>query len=132
MLNHKVEIKNLADLHKNGKTESEYLDEMSHQGYKLITVICLDSNGYMADNFRYYFSRPLDVPSRKIILGEEVGDTCNREGCAGIITKDGSCQCATSNPPCSWCENDKRYCSVCDWRVGDPDETFIDHELKGG
>lgn len=44
------------------------------------------------------------------------GDTCNRNGCAGIIaqhTRKG-CSCHIS-PPCSACTTPRGYCSVCEW-----------------
>ena len=45
------------------------------------------------------------------------GETCNRDGCAGIIAEhhlDGGCSCHI-NPPCSFCETAREYCPVCDW-----------------
>lgn len=53
--------------------------------------------------------------------GTEVGETCHREGCAGIIEQneaDGSCKCHI-NPPCSHCTTSREYCPECDWDAED-------------
>lgn len=49
--------------------------------------------------------------------GYAKGETCNRNGCEGIIHEhdtDGSCSCHI-NPPCSHCTTSREYCSECDW-----------------
>lgn len=58
-------------------------------------------------------------------IGREYGEKCNRliwrnctlAPCHGIIkdNREGSCQCPTGHPPCSYCTTDGRYCSICDW-----------------
>jgi hypothetical protein len=45
------------------------------------------------------------------------GETCNREGCTGIIQeieKEGSCSCHI-NPPCGYCTEQNAYCEECGW-----------------
>jgi len=52
------------------------------------------------------------------------GETCNRNGCNGIIeqySSDSSCSCHI-NPPCSYCVDDRHYCPECDWH-GKDDQT---------
>lgn len=52
-----------------------------------------------------------------IELGYMTSETCNRNGCKGIIEereKEGSCSCH-SNPPCSHCVDDNHYCPECGW-----------------
>lgn len=49
------------------------------------------------------------------------GETCNRDGCTGIIDatdKDGCCSCHI-NPPCSYCTTQTEFCPVCGWDVND-------------
>jgi len=48
------------------------------------------------------------------------GETCNRDGCTGILGRyegDG-CSCHTS-PPCSDCVEAREYCPKCDWSAED-------------
>jgi len=55
---------------------------------------------------------------RKMNIGNETGELCNRDGCKGIIEeheKEGSCSCHI-NPPCSYCVDDAHYCPECDWQ----------------
>lgn len=45
------------------------------------------------------------------------GETCNRNGCKGIIEeyeKDGCCSCH-SNPPCGYCTEPNAFCYTCGW-----------------
>jgi hypothetical protein len=45
------------------------------------------------------------------------GDTCNRDGCQGIIKEhdtDTCCSCH-DNPPCSHCTTSREYCPACGW-----------------
>lgn len=48
--------------------------------------------------------------------GETKGDTCNRNGCKGIIEEHEveNCSCHIS-PPCSSCTTPKEYCPTCGW-----------------
>jgi len=48
------------------------------------------------------------------------GETCNRNGCTGIIkdAREGQCSCHI-NPPCGYCTSDKQYCDVCGWENDD-------------
>ena len=51
------------------------------------------------------------------ILGYAAGDSCNRDGCDGVIhehDKDGECSCHI-NPPCSYCTEPNAYCPKCGW-----------------
>lgn len=51
------------------------------------------------------------------IEGYEKGETCNRDGCIGVIKehdKEGSCSCHI-NPPCSICVESRAFCPICDW-----------------
>lgn len=48
------------------------------------------------------------------------GDTCNREGCKGVIQmrKADGCSCHIS-PPCSACTSPRQHCDTCDWDEAD-------------
>lgn len=48
--------------------------------------------------------------------GYLVGETCNRNGCAGVIDEraKGDCSCHIS-PPCGSCTTPREFCPVCDW-----------------
>lgn len=54
-------------------------------------------------------------------LGYEEGETCNRNGCTGVIewyeSESGNCSCHL-NAPCSACENAEAYyqCTKCDYQ----------------
>ena len=51
------------------------------------------------------------------MLGYNKGETCNRDGCDGIIDEyeeEGGCTCF-QNPPCSYCVDSRAYCEKCDW-----------------
>lgn len=59
-------------------------------------------------------------------LGYSRGETCNREGCEGIIEEmetDGCCSCHI-NAPCSNCESGKGYCESCGWDGKEEQESF--------
>jgi len=50
-------------------------------------------------------------------IGYLKGETCNRDDCKGVIQEkesDYGCSCHI-NPPCSYCETSREYCSECDW-----------------
>lgn len=49
-------------------------------------------------------------------IGIYEGDTCNRNGCHGIIKTHPvkNCSCHI-NPPCSACTTPRNYCPVCGW-----------------
>ena len=54
-------------------------------------------------------------------LGYFKGETCNRNGCKGIIEeheKEGSCTCHI-NPPCTYCTTPSEYCPECGWDAED-------------
>lgn len=79
-----------------------------------------------------------DIPVSNIIViddlipGDEKGETCNREGCTGIIgeyEKDGCCSCHI-NPPCSFCTEDNRYCPECEWYAKDGPVPELSEEAK--
>ena len=45
------------------------------------------------------------------------GETCDRDGCNGIIDEhysEGGCSCHI-NPPCGYCETSREYCPECGW-----------------
>ena len=50
-----------------------------------------------------------------IILGYEVGEICNRDGCKGTIEEEERrpCYCHAGNPPCSACTDPRVYCEEC-------------------
>lgn len=54
------------------------------------------------------------------ILGYVEGDTCCRNGCAGVIAmhKPDNCYCHLS-PPCGACTAPRSYCPACDWEEKD-------------
>lgn len=51
------------------------------------------------------------------------GDTCERDGCAGVIAmhRPENCSCHI-NPPCSACTAPRGYCPECDWQEADEPE----------
>lgn len=53
-------------------------------------------------------------------LGYAEGDTCNRNGCAGVIDIHPSenCSCHIS-PPCWSCTSPRCFCPECDWHEKD-------------
>jgi len=57
-----------------------------------------------------------DVLLERVSPGTDADETCNVDGCKGIIeTYNEPCYCnATSMPPCSACENSKYRCDTCD------------------
>jgi hypothetical protein len=64
-------------------------------------------------------------------IGLTKGETCNRDGCTGIIDehpKEGSCSCHI-NPPCGYCTTDTSYCPVCEW-CPDDDVVPVDPEVQ--
>jgi hypothetical protein len=48
------------------------------------------------------------------------GESCGRNGCAGVIETRPSegCSCHIS-PPCSACTEPRNFCPECDWEEGD-------------
>jgi hypothetical protein len=61
--------------------------------------------------------RKQDDLVKALSAGEEPGERCNREGCAGIIenkTGDESCSCHIV-APCSKCTGAHCFCPECDW-----------------
>lgn len=64
-------------------------------------------------------------------LGFDSGETCNRNGCIGVIEegpREGDCSCHIS-PPCGNCTTPREYCPVCDWRLVDDETTFNDFKV---
>lgn len=60
------------------------------------------------------------------------GELCNRDGCTGIIKEkesDGGC-CCHINPPCSYCETAREYCSECDWDAKEEYDKYENERLK--
>lgn len=53
-------------------------------------------------------------------LGYAEGDTCGRDGCAGVIAlhRSENCTCHI-NPPCGSCMSLRGFCPVCDWQEKD-------------
>ena len=55
-----------------------------------------------------------------LVLGEEEGNKCNRDGCDGIIEQADSDGCSCHiNPPCSACMNAGVTCPKCEWMSRD-------------
>lgn len=56
----------------------------------------------------------------KTDYGYSEGDTCNRNGCLGIISDHEveNCSCHIS-PPCSQCTSPRSFCEVCGWEDKD-------------
>jgi hypothetical protein len=48
------------------------------------------------------------------------GDTCNREGCEGVIQmrRAENCSCHL-NAPCSACTAPRQFCDTCEWDEAD-------------
>lgn len=59
--------------------------------------------------------------------GEDEGDTCGRDGCAGVLqmtnpdpgAEDYGCSCHIS-PPCGFCMNTRPNCPDCGWAMEAP------------
>jgi len=53
-------------------------------------------------------------------LGYAEGDTCGRNGCAGVIAlhRSENCSCHIS-PPCWSCTSPRGFCPVCEWEEKD-------------
>ncbi|GAB2798916.1 hypothetical protein GCM10027040_27330 [Halomonas shantousis] len=69
--------------------------------------------------------------SDAISVGYEVGETCNRHGCQGVIQEidpDGCCSCHIS-PPCGYCTAPREHCPECEWRLEDDETTFNDFRV---
>lgn len=65
-------------------------------------------------------------------LGYSKGETCNRDGCNGIIQEkdvDGGCSCHT-NPPCDYCMYPKSYCSECEWDEKEENDKYQEVQTK--
>lgn len=53
-------------------------------------------------------------------MGYAEGDTCNRNGCAGVIGVHRSEKCSCHiNPPCGSCTAPRNFCPDCDWQEKD-------------
>lgn len=52
--------------------------------------------------------------------GMELGETCGRGGCKGVIEEHDveGCSCHI-DPPCSACTTPREYCEECDWQAKD-------------
>lgn len=51
------------------------------------------------------------------------GDTCERDGCTGVIAMHRSENCSCHiNPPCGSCTAPRGYCPECDWQEADEPE----------
>lgn len=59
-------------------------------------------------------------------LGFCEGDTCGRNGCAGVIAEHRSENCSCHiNPPCSACTAPRNFCPECDWQEADEPEPEV-------
>lgn len=71
------------------------------------------------------------MPNTKHIeYGASEGETCNRQGCKGIIMEREveGCSCHIC-PPCGACTTPNEYCPVCDWQAKD-DEQINDYVVN--
>ncbi|MDC7248648.1 MAG: hypothetical protein PQJ49_01860 [Sphaerochaetaceae bacterium] len=70
----------------------------------------------------------METLNNKAIEGYVAGETCNREGCKGIIEEhdtDGGCACHL-HAPCSYCETSREFCPECGWEGADEQyESYI-------
>lgn len=70
---------------------------------------------YILEN---YFLTPkvLEPQDPSSYWGYQAGDTCNREGCNGLIEEYDRelCTCHI-NPPCESCTAGVAYCPICGW-----------------
>ena len=64
-------------------------------------------------------------------VGYEEGETCGRDGCAGVICirDPENCYCHLS-APCSACATPREYCPECGWHLVD-EETHFNGYLVG-
>lgn len=72
---------------------------------------------------REYYVMPEGHPDPKVevVMGYEAGNTCNRDGCQGIIAEhepDGCCSCHIA-APCGVCCHNYGYCDTCGWDADD-------------
>lgn len=102
----------LVIVFENSETQAQlycdYLNTNTHKGIYL--------SGGLND---YATTLPFDrwVLKKPEIEGVVIGETCNRNGCKGILLEhdtDTSCSCHI-NPPCSHCVDDRAYCPACEW-----------------
>lgn len=65
--------------------------------------------------------------------GTEEGETCNRDGCVGVIAIKPSehCSCHIS-PPCNQCVTAPLYCPECGWEYEDEDQGNWVHDPDMG
>ena len=59
------------------------------------------------------------------IYGEEEGDSCNRNGCKGVMyfPPVENCSCHLGHPPCHNCTYSQLICRECGYEVGELEET---------
>lgn len=59
----------------------------------------------------------------RIMLGQEEGERCGRDGCNGIIAVRPveNCSCHI-HPPCPSCTDPREYCPECDWHAEDDND----------
>lgn len=71
------------------------------------------------------------IPGHSEATGQIEGETCNRNGCPGVIAeaKVEGCSCHIS-PPCSACTTPREHCPVCDWRAADDEVVFNDFLVR--
>ena len=65
--------------------------------------------------------------------GIEHGDTCNRDGCGGIIEVSPieNCSCHIT-APCSGCSDQVLYCPECGWDSDDEQDAITDAKTIRG
>lgn len=74
---------------------------------------------------RYTPRTNMDVRSEfDEVHGVEEGQTCERNGCQGVLTLEPNsgydgCSCHI-NPPCNYCMSKVPECPVCGWRDEEP------------
>ena len=60
-------------------------------------------------------------------IGYLKGETCNRNGCKGVIEeheKEGSCTCHIS-APCSYCTTQTEFCPSCGWSAKEEQDEYF-------
>lgn len=59
-------------------------------------------------------------------FGFEQDDTCNRNGCKGLIEERERAGCSCHiNPPCASCTEPRAYCDECEWDEQDDHKQVI-------
>lgn len=87
-------------------------DRKEHAKYYLVNL-CPTCGEKLKEAVADFFP---DYPKEGVVLGTTEGDTCNRNGCKGVLFYHEVVGCSCHmNPPCSACVGNPLTCPDCDW-----------------